>query len=224
MEEQPKGRRFTADGEWWWDGEQWQSVDRSAETGIVPVAPPARPIRERRSLPWFPVLVGILTVAALVGAVLLVLPHGAPAKAAPTPRPTPSVAVSPTPGGERAAAQAYAQLVTVRGAQLDASFQTVSNACGDPGQLSACKSALVTLQDQVHQFQRDLDQTPVPVCLRTADSALHQSLDLFSRGTADAIAGIDQDQPEEVSAGTQYIDQGSQQLQQVQADLGATRC
>lgn len=224
MEEQPKGRRYTADGKWWWDGEQWQSVDRSQETAIVPVGPRDEPVRERRPRPWFPAVIGILTVAALAAAILLVVPRRAPARATPTPRPTPTVAVSPTPSTQRAEAQAYARLVSAHGSQLDASFQSVSSSCGDPGQLSACKSALVTLQDQVHQFQGELDQTPVPVCLRSADSALHQSLDLFSRGTADAIAGIDQDQPEEVSAGTQYIDQASQQLQQVQADLGATSC
>lgn len=224
MEEQPKDRRYTADGEWWWDGEQWQSVDRSQETAIVPAGPRDEPVREGRSLPWFPALIGILTVAALAGAIFLVVPRPAPARTTPTPRPTPTVAVSPTPSTQGAEAQAYAQLVSAQGSQLDASFRSVSSRCGDPNQLGACRSALVTLQDQVHQFEGDLDQAPVPVCLRGADSALHQSLDLFSRGTADAVAGIDDDQPEEVSAGTQYINQASQQLQQVEADLGATSC
>jgi hypothetical protein len=110
--------RYSADGRWWWDGEQWQPVERSHLP--VPVEPPRRARREPRWR-WRPPRVRVrlprpsraqLVAAALLGAAMalaMVLPPPAallrlrpPALPSvrlplPTATPTPRPAATPRP-------------------------------------------------------------------------------------------------------------------------------
>lgn len=111
--------RHSADGKWWWDGEQWQPVDASRlpvqqeepKTALVPRAPRTWP--KPKPPPRHQIMAMALTLAAIVLAFGLPPPEALPMPSlhlpsvrlpsvhlplpAATPRPSPTHAPSPSP-------------------------------------------------------------------------------------------------------------------------------
>ena len=107
---------------------------------------------------------------------------------------------------------------------MDRQFNTVDQTCGRPGDLPTCRAALVSLQSTVHGFQQDLAVSPVPACLQSSNRQLEDALALFDQGTGRAISGIDNQDPAQIVAATQLIQQASDQVDQIRAQTPEIRC
>jgi hypothetical protein len=240
--------RYSADGKWWWDGEQWQSTEGKADRDEEP-APLYEPARDGRPLLACGVLAVGLTVAATVALIWVVaslagvrLPFGGPAPShssaprrsptphatatpsqSPSPQPSvrPSPSASPDQGGQAAR---YIQTV-VNGAQhMNGQIDAVNHGCDGQASLSTCRAALAALQGKVHEFEHDLDGVTAPACLQSTDGELRQGLTLFDHGVASAIGGIDRSDPSQISSGMQTIQQAGDHLNQATAHAQSATC
>jgi hypothetical protein len=240
--------RYSADGNWWWDGEQWQSMEGRADGSMEP-APPYEPLGEGRPLLPLGVLAIGLALAASVALVSVVasmagarLPFEAPwASHSPAPRgtPTPSPTVSPTrspsprasvrpspsPSPDQAAQAArYVQTVVNDAQRMNGQIDAVNHGCDTQSSLSTCRGALVALQGSVHDFEHDLSGLTAPVCLQSTDGQLRAGLALFDQGIGSAIGGIDRSDPSQVSSGMQTIQQAGDHLNQATAHAQSASC
>lgn len=129
------------------------------------------------------------------------------------------------PANDPTVVAAYANIVQIDGAvlrtDLNAEGADCSAAASDASQMGACRADLVTVQADASQFLSDLDATPAPQCLTSADLLLRKSLHLLISGSQDVINGIDNNDAAQVNTGvtvykqaTTYLDQSSQTVSQ----------
>lgn len=236
MGDERERSRYSPDGKWWWDGEQWQPAGGALQVS----GPPPRDPPYRR--PWlvYGVALWVLSVGSLVGLAAFLgvqLAHalltGGIVSAMPghsavhhSPRPSATISrPSPTPAlSQRQLAVRYTQLLTIDGQRIDRQFAAVDQECARPGELPTCRAALVSLQGTVHGFQKDLAESPVPDCLRSTNGQLEDALALFDQGTGRAISGIDRQDPTQIVAATQLIQQANDRIDQLRTQTPPVRC
>lgn len=231
--------RYSADGKWWWDGEQWHAV----ETGPEPVGPAPPPPRPGRAWPLGPLAIaGLIVVLALVALVTALGPllqpdagghrtaqttptptHRATPTSKPTPRATPRRSPSPSPS-PRVSDGAYVATVVADANGMQKQIDAVDSACTGRAGLASCRPALVALQTSARGFRSDLDARPAPPCLRAMDGELRIGLGLFDQGSGVAIAGIDGQDPNQVVSGMQLIQQANAHLGRAVSQAQSASC
>ncbi|HEX4212509.1 MAG TPA: hypothetical protein VIA06_04165 [Candidatus Dormibacteraeota bacterium] len=218
--------RYSADGRWWWDGEQWKAVDTTPpaaeDDGTYPSLRSAGSARQRLVVTTVLAVLVILIVLALwlVGT-HLALPSS---RATPTPIPTSTPTPRPTPSAAavQAAVARYRRAVTAGTNAVTGRAQTVDRDCAVPADLATCRSALVALGKADVRFRSSL--TPAPDCLAGADTRLRAAIGAMDRAESTAVAGIDQGQPATIEGGLAAVGTGRQQLVASSGQVDAASC
>jgi hypothetical protein len=233
--------RYSADGKWWWDGEQWVPMDSKPGPMEEFKASYEPSVRRRWLFPFWVLAAGLIITAvlALIAATAslagLQLPFGGKGVSHvthPSPtvhaRPSPSLAPSPrptpSPSSGQSQATRYIQLVSNDAQRMNGQIDAVNRVCANQSNLPACRAALVGLQNAVHDFERDLAATEPPKCLQSTDGELRQGLGLFDQGVGTAISGIDQGQPNRTTSGIQSIQQGNDHLNRASSLAQSASC
>lgn len=121
---------------------------------------------------------------------------------------------------------AYLALVQSDVDTLSGDFSAVGSDCGNvsDGDFSVCRADLVTFRNDVESFQRDLNATAVPTCLKTEDQHLRTALQDYKTGADQAIAGIDDNSTSELSTGVTLITNGNNEITQATNAAKASHC
>lgn len=162
-------------------------------------------LRERRTLAiggaaalLAVVLIGLLVYLAVRPAASQPVSTATPAptpSAAPTPSPTPSPSASPSEQQAAAAREVqreryrdYYTVLVTNGTALAAATTQLRN-CGR-GNPPACLQATSKVRGANLAFQQDLNRTPAPACLASANSQLRTGLELQQKGLDVASQGV----------------------------------
>lgn len=243
----PPPSRYSEDGRWWWDGEQWQPVEGAppVERGVALVAVETKDAgREEKEEDERPRSLGAsLVVAGLVTASLFALataiwPPGTisplpylnqgsvrreitTAPAVPTsPAPTPTATATATVSG----AQRYRDAVAQGGKALSTQIDAAGTDCAPPANLGSCRGALVSLRQQVATYRSELDAAHAPACMSAADGQVRHALDLLDGGASQAVTGIDDATADQIMAGSRLVQQASQQMSAARRQVDAAQC
>jgi hypothetical protein len=87
-----------------------------------------------------------------------------------------------------------------------------------------CRQALRNMQVLVQAFQKDLDGLRVPDCHKDTDRELRVGLDLYNRGDASAITGIDTSNTVLYAQGGTLLDEGSSHMNKANTMLAGAGC
>lgn len=202
-----------------------------------PPQPPPQPPHVRRLKVWQGVLIvaGGLLYWGLAMSLMtaLVVPSQVPATQAPatqvptsvptlqptaTPQPIPTATPNPN-----ATAPAYIAAIMPQVASLTTAFDQAATDCS-AGDITACRSDMQTVHDEVTSFQTVLDQHPAPPCLKQVDTLLRQALTDYHDAAELAVRGIDNESSADLQAAGGLLDQGVTHLNDATAALKQAIC
>ena len=83
---------------------------------------------------------------------------------------------------------------------------------------------MVKARDAVQAYQSDLDRTPAPNCLTSADAEVRQALGNLRDGLNLGISGVDNMDVSLVNQGVSEIDQGNDHLTTASALVKSATC
>jgi hypothetical protein len=220
--------RFSADGRWWWDGEQWKAVDETPpapeDDGVYPSLRTSGSGRHRLTLVVaLAVLVVLVVLALWLIGTRLALPQpsrGARPTSTPSARPRPS----PTASGQRSSVQRYRQLVASAMSTDQSRVATLDRDCAAPANLAVCRSALVALGKADAEFSLTLEGHPAPSCLRSAAATLGSAIAAQNQAESTAVAGIDRGRVGSIESGLAALGTAHQQLGAAAAQVNAATC
>ena len=218
--------RYSADGKWWWDGEQWRPVERSiAFTPYNPLEPQGVRRWRRKVL-----LVGVTLFLVAAAAVLAtaIRPGGA---RIPLPRPvsthrapSPSARPTPTLSAAQQAAAHYRVVSDRGGGQVKQRTATAIKSCTAPANLAVCRASLVALQGTESALAGRLAAGTVPSCLAGPDGRQRTALGAMDRGARQAVSGIDQQDPGQIVVGMAAVKQAEQDREAAQRQADVAVC
>lgn len=219
--------RYSADGRWWWDGEQWKAVDTSPpppeDDGTYPSLRAAGSGRQRLVVTTVLAIVVILVVLAL----WLVGTHFALPSSPPTPTTVSTPATTPRATPSAAATQAavtrYRRAVASGMNTIGIRADAVDRDCAAPADLATCRSALVALGKANGDLRGSL-ASPAPACLAPAAARLRAAIGAMDRAESTAVAGIDQGQPAAIEGGLTAVGTSRQQMLTASGQVSASAC
>lgn len=220
--------RYSADGKWWWDGEQWRPV----EQGIAPT--PYNPLEPRSIRRWrrrvvllgvaiFLVLAGVVLATAIrPGGVRIALPN--PTATHRSPASSPSTRPSPALTAAQQEARRYRVVADGGGNQVKERSATVVKSCTAPANLAVCRSAMIALEGTEASAAGRLATMGVPACLTGPDAQQRAALAALDRAARQAVSGIDQPDPGQIVAGVTAVKQAEQDREAAQQQVDAAAC
>jgi hypothetical protein len=130
---------------------------------------------------------------------------------------------APTESSQHQLAQRYDAVVKPDLQSLRSSVDDVRSRCAGSDAIG-CRTALRNMQTQAQGFLRDLDGVRVPDCHRETDKELRMGLDLYKRGTASAIQGIDTSNTVVYAQGGSQLDEGSTHMNRASTLFNQATC
>ncbi len=152
----------------------------------------------------------------------------APATQAPTSVPTPQPTATPKPAptatpNPNASAPTYVAAIMPQVGSLTAAFDQAGTDCS-AGDVTACRSGMQSVHDEVASFQAVLDQHPAPPCLKQADTLLRQALTDYHDAAELAVRGIDTGSSADLQSAGVLLDQGVTHISDATAALKQASC
>ena len=197
-----------------------------------PFTPPPQPPHARRLKAWQGVLIvvgGVLYWGLAVSLITaLAVPTQAPTTQAPTSVPTPQPTATPKPAptatpNPNASAPTYVAAIMPQVGSLTAAFDQAGTDCS-AGDVTACRSGMQSVHDEVASFQAVLDQHPAPPCLKQADTLLRQALTDYHDAAELAVRGIDTGSSADLQSAGVLLDQGVTHISDATAALKQASC
>jgi hypothetical protein len=126
------------------------------------------------------------------------------------------VTAKPPPGSQPVVAGTYLSAVQVDAQKILAASATRTTTCATRD-TAGCRTAFQRVATLAATFQRDLDRSPAPACLKPVDASIRSAIGLYAQGAQAGAAG-------QVTQGGGLLDQATTRLDTVTAQIRSTSC